>query len=846
MLITVVNRSEYTDESVQEVIRAVNRQINEDFRRYWHRSAELRLEGRIGSRPVQKRLEELRGEAILYLMDDVEQQSALGYHDINVRGIPFGFVFTRLSERMGEPWSVTLSHEALELLMDPEANLLVRGPHPEDPERYVYHWYEMCDAVQGRWYEVDGVSVSNFVLPLYFTEDNESGSRNDFMGDQCGDDAVPSFGVAPGGYIGFYDPETDRHEEYFSEEKRAQARKRWREKAKAGIGRRAVRRRWEASPEPSLRRILGTGAGEPPPGPWFEGYCVDVQPRGNEDPFDVLDAAATSVLGRGWQRRWHAVEPAEPIPGRSFTAYELVPKGHQVAIGDAWEIVYALRTKRGVIDVEPDFVLFHADSDALENLPPSRRWALFGSGDLDGSEECEWSLEQINAVAAWTLTKGAGISIGHPDTGFLPHPEIWPGDVGGPIDTIRDYDFVGDEDDAHAEPNEDDALPAGPNHGTGTASVLVSKRGPADAKSLEFVSGVAPEATLVPLRVGNSPVHFSMRRVRKAIEYATRMGFHVLSMSLGGPFSNRHLEDAIREARRNGLVLIAAAGNYIPFKPVIWPARYPDVVAVAACNVDRKAWDGSSRGESVDITAPGESVWRALVNTDVPEGSKDRYRVERSEGTSYATAHVAGVCALWLAHHGPDVLRAHYGEYLSDAFRYVIADTAQPSEDLDPETFGGGIIDADATLRRPLPSKRDVVNWVAGDGRAARAARAKRAGAGRGASAPSGTSNTEQALDAIAALLPHLERDEVFDGLASLFDTNASGVRKHLAEVGDELALRMASDPGLRRQFSSRCRASGRVRGAKATTAKLRSAGFAEMRGRVRRDTSKRLAERLE
>jgi len=369
--------------------------------------------------------------------------------------------------------------------------------------------------------------------------------------------------------------------------------------------------------------------------------------------------------------------------------------------------------------------------------------------------------------------------------------------------------------------------------------VIVSARGPADGKKSAFVSGVAPEAKLVPLRVGNSPVHFSMRRVRKAIEYATQMRFHVLSMSLGGPFPSRHLEEAIREARRNGVILIAAAGNYIPFKPVIWPARYPEVVAVAACNVARQPWDGSSRGASVDITAPGESVWRALVNTDVPEGDERRYPVERSDGTSYATAHVAGVCALWLAHHGPEALRAQYGEYLSDAFRYVIADTARPSDDLDPEAFGHGIIDADAVLRRPLPSRQQVVSRVSNAPRAARATRAARRRAMPGAS------GAAPALDAIAALLPHLEHDDVLAGLASLFATDAPGLRDHLAEVGDELALRFASDPGLRRQFSSHCGASERVSGAKAAAAKMRSAVFADLRGRVRRDTSKRLAGRL-
>jgi hypothetical protein len=106
----------------------------------------------------------MRGDAVIYLWDKVSVEDALGYHDRNHRGIPFGFVFTELSKKLGENWTVTLSHEALETIGDPEVNLLVAGPHPSE-ERDVFHWYEMCDAVQDETYEIDGVEVSNFVLP---------------------------------------------------------------------------------------------------------------------------------------------------------------------------------------------------------------------------------------------------------------------------------------------------------------------------------------------------------------------------------------------------------------------------------------------------------------------------------------------------------------------------------------------------------------------------------------------------------------------------------------------------------------------------------------------------------
>ena len=242
MLISVVNHTsgKLSDEAVQDGIRAVNRQIAHDFTPHWHLGAELRLEGAVGTNPDHKTIRELRGDAIIYLWDDVDVEDALGYHDANARGVPFGFVFTELVKQLDEPWTVTLSHEALELIADPEVNLLVAGPHPANPKMEVFHWYEMCDAVQNETYKVDGVSVSNFLLPLYFTVSAEEGGRNDFLGRVYKGKVLPSFGINPGGYIGFYNPATGKHET-FALKGDQRARQRQAVKSHAQIARRSMR-----------------------------------------------------------------------------------------------------------------------------------------------------------------------------------------------------------------------------------------------------------------------------------------------------------------------------------------------------------------------------------------------------------------------------------------------------------------------------------------------------------------------------------------------------------------------------------------------------------------------------
>lgn len=242
MLISVVNhtKGKLSDEQVQEGIRAVNRQIAHDFRPHWDFGAELRLEGVVGDAPDDEKLPELRGDAIIYLWDEVDVDDALGYHDLNAAGVPFGFVFTELVKELKEPWTVTFSHEALELLADSEANLLVAGPHPADPKAEVFHWYEMCDAVQDEKYKVDGVWVSNFVLPLYFTPDPEEGGRNDFLGRVYKKTTLRSFGINRGGYIGFYNPKNRQHET-FALKADARARQRLAIKSKAQLTRRSMR-----------------------------------------------------------------------------------------------------------------------------------------------------------------------------------------------------------------------------------------------------------------------------------------------------------------------------------------------------------------------------------------------------------------------------------------------------------------------------------------------------------------------------------------------------------------------------------------------------------------------------
>ncbi len=235
--ISIINHTdgEISDTELQQVLRAINRQIAEDFEPAWGMGARMRLDGRTVNAPDSMTSADVRGDAVIYLWNHATVKDALGYHDKSNRGLPDGYVFTTLCKQLGESWTVTLSHEVLELIADPESNLLVMGRHPTE-RRNVFYWYEMCDPVQTQTYMIDGVEVSNFVLPLYFVgarQKNLTGARTDFLATREAGGTLKPFGVSPGGYVGYYDPVERKTHSYSARGDRVAAH---RAELRAGIG----------------------------------------------------------------------------------------------------------------------------------------------------------------------------------------------------------------------------------------------------------------------------------------------------------------------------------------------------------------------------------------------------------------------------------------------------------------------------------------------------------------------------------------------------------------------------------------------------------------------------------
>jgi serine protease len=329
--------------------------------------------------------------------------------------------------------------------------------------------------------------------------------------------------------------------------------------------------------------------------------------------------------------------------------------------------------------------------------------------DEDESLPKTWNVENTHVLAAQTLAPapsgkqlGEGIVIGHPDTGWVVHDEL----DAAALDTSKSFDFVDGDNDA-TDPLTKPWLSIGflgnPGHGLGTGSVIVSGPG-------GLIKGVAPAATLVPIRTVTKVWQVFTADLARGIEWATNQGCHVISMSLGGTPSD-DLQLAVNTAVKDNIIFCGAAGNCVHF--VVAPGLYPNAVGVAASNFRDEPWLGSCRGPAVDITSPGENVWVARRK----KGESGTARVGQSQGTSPATALVAGVAALWLAHHGRDALIAKYDPVvkLQHVFLHLLRQTARQVPGWDTSSFGPGIVDAEKLLKAQLPEPADVAATLPAD-----------------------------------------------------------------------------------------------------------------------------------
>lgn len=182
---TVVSNAE-----AAKVVAACQRQVSEHYKRVYGADATLHLAPDVDTLLGQYDWQ-------LLIVDDADQAGALGYHETTVNGTPIGYCFAKTTKDDGGLWSVTFSHELLELLGDPEINRCVL-----DQAGNKLYSEELCDACEddSLAYDIDGVKVSDFVLPAFWLSSTPVHAPLSFTG------AVKKpLQILPGGYLAFID-----------------------------------------------------------------------------------------------------------------------------------------------------------------------------------------------------------------------------------------------------------------------------------------------------------------------------------------------------------------------------------------------------------------------------------------------------------------------------------------------------------------------------------------------------------------------------------------------------------------------------------------------------------------
>jgi subtilisin family serine protease len=303
----------------------------------------------------------------------------------------------------------------------------------------------------------------------------------------------------------------------------------------------------------------------------------------------------------------------------------------------------ALRRSRAVRYVQPLHQLH-----ALEVATP------------DPGRSAQWGLDALGAAAAWGVTRGAGVIVAVVDTGVAPAPDLGDRLLAGWNVITRDA--------AAADDN---------GHGTHVAGTIAESEGNGMAEA-----GVAPEASILPVKVLAADGTGSDADVAAGIVWAVDHAARIVNLSLGGDADSAVLADAVAYARGKGVLIVAAAGN--DGGAVGVPARLAGVLAVGAVDAALVRAPFSAGGRSLDLVAPGVGILQQTL--DGAGGYTDR----SLSGTSMATPHVAGVAALVLAGGAATTATG-----VARVLARTALDLGVPGKDA---AYGAGLVRADAAL----------------------------------------------------------------------------------------------------------------------------------------------------
>ncbi|MEX0172592.1 type VII secretion-associated serine protease mycosin [Streptomyces sp. LMG1-1-1.1] len=304
---------------------------------------------------------------------------------------------------------------------------------------------------------------------------------------------------------------------------------------------------------------------------------------------------------------------------------------------------------------------------------------------LDGSGECTfpmkkqiegtpWPLQRVLLDELWQDTKGKGVRVAVIDTGV---DDVNP-QLSDAVDAKAGKDYLtpdkenpgfGDEKRGKTDGTVDDV-----GHGTKVAGIIAAR----PRKGTGFV-GLAPEATVIPIRQNDEKNSGKSDTMAKAIDHAVAKGAKVINISQDTtqPLSpDSPMGKAVARAIGADVVVVASAGNdgMDGNRRNTYPAAFPGVLAVASSDRNNERAEFSQAGTFVGVAAPGVDI----VST-VPGGGQCV-----DNGTSFSAPYVAGVAVL---------LRAKYPKWSAAQIVARIEQTAVRPVNGRDDYIGWGVVD---------------------------------------------------------------------------------------------------------------------------------------------------------
>lgn len=198
-LLVISNESTVlTDAQVSAAVPAMQSQLTNEFNDIWGKTATLEFVAKENMATVPATAWQM------IILDDSTQAGALGFHSLSASNAPLGKVFAKTDQTYNSSWTVTLSHEITEQVLDPYIILTTTYQLPTGG--IVTACVEVADAVeQDAWgYDIDGVLVSDFCTPAWWGIG--PGTVYDFKEHALSafNPANPAASMPPGGYLGVW------------------------------------------------------------------------------------------------------------------------------------------------------------------------------------------------------------------------------------------------------------------------------------------------------------------------------------------------------------------------------------------------------------------------------------------------------------------------------------------------------------------------------------------------------------------------------------------------------------------------------------------------------------------